>query len=68
MDLINTPQMAAAADLRASREVEVHLQCSFKIGKVLYDVTLTESRLSWVKKGDAVEKAGTGKAVKTDIV
>ena len=34
------------------------LQCSFKIGKVVYDVTLTQDKLSWSKKGDAVEKSG----------
>ena len=34
------------------------LQCSFKIGKVVYDVTLTQTKLSWVKKGNAVEKSG----------
>ena len=36
------------------------LHCSFKIGKMVYDVTLTQVKLSWVKKGDAVEKSGMG--------
>ena len=34
------------------------LHCSFKIGKVVYDVTLTQTKLYRVKKGDAVEKSG----------
>ena len=34
------------------------LQCNFKIGKVVYNVTLSQVKLSWVKKGDAVEKSG----------
>ena len=39
------------------------LHWSFKIGKVVYDVTLTHVKLSWVKKGDAVEKSGMGSIV-----
>ena len=35
-----------------------YLQCSFKIVKTISDVTLTQTELSWVKKGDAVEKSG----------
>ena len=34
------------------------LRCSFKIGKVVSDVTLTQKKLSWVKKGDAATKSG----------
>ena len=34
------------------------LQCSFKIGKVVSDVTLTQAKLSWIKKGGAANKSG----------
>ena len=34
------------------------LQCSFKICMVVSDVTLTQAKLSWVKKGDTANKSG----------
>ena len=45
----------ASAD---SGEVPTCLHCSFKIGKVVSDVTLTQAKLSWVKKGDDANKSG----------
>ena len=34
------------------------LQASFKVGNALYDVTLSEDSLKWLKKDDPTEKAG----------
>ena len=40
------------------QKADPYLQGSFKIGKILHDVSLSSSNFSWTKKGDAVQKAG----------
>ena len=37
-------------------ETEPYLKGSFTIGKVLYDVSLSSTKFSWVKRGGTTDK------------
>ena len=50
----------AEADLSGSPDpapvIEPYLKGTFMIGKVLYDVSLSSTKFSWIKRGDTSDK------------
>ena len=42
-----------------AEESSTCLQTSMKIGKLIFIVSFDETGLSWVKRGQAIDKAGT---------